>query len=136
MEHIGLLFLFTCQPTHSSNFSRSDANVRAQLLSKNYSRDFSSIRSGPRSRKIVSLENDQSSSYSIRAQQIVFSINRKYSVPTLRIQVCNFKEIPRADTNCSQWIGQQWESSIIYSEWRSPSQAPYPRHKTRVTTLA
>ena len=32
MEHTGLLFLFTCQPTKSSNFSRSGVNVRAHLL--------------------------------------------------------------------------------------------------------
>ena len=47
MEHTGLLFLFTCQPTKSSNFSRSGVNVRAHLLRKNYSRNFSSIRSAP-----------------------------------------------------------------------------------------
>ena len=48
MEHTGLLFLFTCQPTQSSNFSRSGVNVRAHQLRKNYSRNFSSIRSSPR----------------------------------------------------------------------------------------
>ena len=47
MEHTELLFLFTCQPTKSSNFSRSGVNVRAHLLRKNYSRNFSSIRSAP-----------------------------------------------------------------------------------------
>ena len=47
MEHTGLLFLFTCQPTKSSNFSRSGVNVRAHLLRKNYSGNFSSIRSTP-----------------------------------------------------------------------------------------
>ena len=47
VEHTGLLFLFTCQPTKSSNFSRSGVNVRAHLLRKNYSRNFSSIRSAP-----------------------------------------------------------------------------------------
>ena len=53
MEHTGLLFLFTCQPTKSSNFSRSGVNVRAHLLRKNYSRNFSSIRSAPESMCIV-----------------------------------------------------------------------------------
>ena len=53
MELTGLLFLFTCQPTKSSNFSRSGVNVRAHLLRKNYSRNFSSIRSTPLSYKIV-----------------------------------------------------------------------------------
>ena len=48
VEHTGLLFLFTCQPTKSSNFSRSDVNVRAHLLRMNYSRNFSSIRNAPR----------------------------------------------------------------------------------------
>ena len=48
VEHTELLFLFTCQPTKSSNFSRSGVNVRAHLLRKNYSRNFSSIRSAPR----------------------------------------------------------------------------------------
>ena len=43
----GYYFLFTCQPTKSSNFSRSGVNVRAHLLRKNYSRNFSSIRSAP-----------------------------------------------------------------------------------------
>ena len=43
MEHTGLLFLFTWQPTKSSN----GVNVRAHLLRKNYSRNFSSIRSTP-----------------------------------------------------------------------------------------
>ena len=47
MELTGLSFLFTCQPTKSSNFSRSDVNVRAHILRKNYSRNFSSIRSTP-----------------------------------------------------------------------------------------
>ena len=47
MEHTGLLFLFTCQSTKSSNFSRSGVNVRAHLLRKNYSRNLSSIRSAP-----------------------------------------------------------------------------------------
>ena len=47
MEHTGLLFLFTCQTTKSFNFSRSGVNVRAHLLRKNYSRNFSSIRSAP-----------------------------------------------------------------------------------------
>ena len=47
MEHTGLLFLFTCQPTKSSNFSRSGVNVRAHLLCKNYSRNFSLIRNAP-----------------------------------------------------------------------------------------
>ena len=32
MERTGLLFLFTCQPTKSSNFSRPGVNVRAHLL--------------------------------------------------------------------------------------------------------
>ena len=48
MELTGLLFLFTCQPTKSYNFSRSGVNVRAHLLRKNYSRNFSSIRSTPK----------------------------------------------------------------------------------------
>ena len=48
MEHTGLLFLFTCQPTKSSNLSRSGENVHAHLLRKNYSRNFSSIRSAPK----------------------------------------------------------------------------------------
>ena len=39
MEHTGLLLLFTCQPTKSSNFSRLGVNVRAHLLRKNYSRN-------------------------------------------------------------------------------------------------
>ena len=47
MEHTGLFFLFTCQPTKNANFSRSDVNVCAHLLRKNCSRNFSSIRSGP-----------------------------------------------------------------------------------------
>ena len=47
MEHTGLLFLFTCQPTKSSNFSRSGVNVRAHLLRKSYSKNFSSIGSTP-----------------------------------------------------------------------------------------
>ena len=47
MEHTVLLLLFTCQPTKSSKFSRSGVNVRAHLLRKNYSRDFSSIQSAP-----------------------------------------------------------------------------------------
>ena len=47
MKHTGLSFLFTCQPTKSSNFSRLGVNVRAHLLRKNYSRNFSSIRSAP-----------------------------------------------------------------------------------------
>ena len=47
MEHRGLLFSFTCQPAKSSNFSRLGVNVRAHLLRKNYSRNFSSIRSAP-----------------------------------------------------------------------------------------
>ena len=47
MEHTGLLFLFTCQPTKSSNFSRSGVNVRPHLLRENYSRNFSSIRNAP-----------------------------------------------------------------------------------------
>ena len=47
MEHTGLLFLFTCQPTKSTNLSRSGVNVRAHLLRKNYSRNLSSIRSAP-----------------------------------------------------------------------------------------
>ena len=47
MGHTGLLFLFTCQPTLSSNFSRSGVNVRAHLLRKNYSKNFSSFRSAP-----------------------------------------------------------------------------------------
>ena len=47
MEHIGLLLLFTCQPTKISNLSHSGVNVRAHLLRKNYSRNFSSIRSAP-----------------------------------------------------------------------------------------
>ena len=51
MELTGLLFLFTCQPTKSSNFSRSGVNVRAHLLRKNYSRNFSSIRSTPMIKK-------------------------------------------------------------------------------------
>ena len=41
--------MFTCQPNKSSNFSRSDVNVRAHLLRKNCSRNFSSIRSTPSS---------------------------------------------------------------------------------------
>ena len=45
MEHTRLLFLFTCQQTKSSNFSRSGVNVHAHLLRKNYSRNFSSIHS-------------------------------------------------------------------------------------------
>ena len=49
MELTGLLVLFTCQPTKSSNFSRSGVNVRAHLLRKNYSMNFSSIRSTPMS---------------------------------------------------------------------------------------
>ena len=49
VEHTGLLFLFTCQPTKSSNFSRSGVNIRAHLLRKNYSRNFSSIRNALRS---------------------------------------------------------------------------------------
>ena len=49
MEHTGLLFLLTCQPTKSSNFSRSGVKVRAHLLRKNYSRNFSSIQSAPKS---------------------------------------------------------------------------------------
>ena len=49
MELTGLFFLFTCQPTKSSNFSRSDVNVRAHLLRKNYSWNLSSIRSTPMS---------------------------------------------------------------------------------------
>ena len=36
----------------SSNCSRSDVNVRAQLLRKNYSRILSSIRSGPKSSSV------------------------------------------------------------------------------------
>ena len=51
MEHTGLLFLLTCQPAKSSNFSRSGINVRAHLLHKNYSRNFSSIQSAPMSFK-------------------------------------------------------------------------------------
>ena len=47
VELTGLLFLFTCRPTKSSNVSRSGVNVRAHLLRKNYSRNFSSIRSTP-----------------------------------------------------------------------------------------
>ena len=47
MAHTGLLILFICQPTKSSNFSRSGINVRAHLLRKNYSRNLSSIRSAP-----------------------------------------------------------------------------------------
>ena len=47
MEHTGLLFLFTCQPTKNSNFSRLDVNVHTHLLRKNYSRNFSLIRSAP-----------------------------------------------------------------------------------------
>ena len=43
--------LFTCQPTKSSNLSRSGVNVRAHQLHKNYSRNFSSIRSAPQSIK-------------------------------------------------------------------------------------
>ena len=39
--------MFTCQPTKSSNFSCSGVKVRANLLRKNYSRNFSSIRSAP-----------------------------------------------------------------------------------------
>ena len=48
MKLTGLSFLFTCQPTKSFNFSRSGVIVRAHLLRKNYSRNFSSIRSAPR----------------------------------------------------------------------------------------
>ena len=47
MEHTGLLFLFICQQTKSSNISRSGVNVHAHLLRKNYSRNFSSIRNAP-----------------------------------------------------------------------------------------
>ena len=47
MEHTGLFFLFTCQPTKGCNCSRSGVNVRAQLLRNNFSRNFSSIRGGP-----------------------------------------------------------------------------------------
>ena len=43
MEHTGLLFLFTCQPTKSFNFSSLGVNVRAHILRKNYSRNFSSV---------------------------------------------------------------------------------------------
>ena len=56
MEHTGLLFLFTCQPTKSSNFSRSGVNVRAHLLRKNYSRNFSANRKAPRSEIRVMIE--------------------------------------------------------------------------------
>ena len=49
MEHTGLLFLFTCQATKSSNLSRSGVNVRAHILRKNYSRNFNSIRRAPES---------------------------------------------------------------------------------------
>ena len=41
--------MFTCQPTKSSNFSRSGINVRAHLLRKIYSKNFSSIQSAPMS---------------------------------------------------------------------------------------
>ena len=47
MEHTGLLFLFACLPTKRPNFSRLGVNVHAHLLRKNYSRNFSSIRSEP-----------------------------------------------------------------------------------------
>ena len=47
MEQTGLLFLFTCQSTKSSNFSRSGVNMCAHLLRKNYSRNFSSIQRAP-----------------------------------------------------------------------------------------
>ena len=42
-----LLFLFSCQPTKGCNCSRSGVNVRAHLLRNKFSRDYSSIRSGP-----------------------------------------------------------------------------------------
>ena len=41
------IFLFTCQPTKSSNCSRSGVTARAHPILKNFSRNFSSIRSGP-----------------------------------------------------------------------------------------
>ena len=47
MEHTGLFFLFTCQPTKSSKCILSGVNVRAHLLRENYSGKISSIRSGP-----------------------------------------------------------------------------------------
>ena len=47
MEHAGLLFLFTCQPTKGCNCSRSGVNVRAYLLRNNFSRTFGSIQSWP-----------------------------------------------------------------------------------------
>ena len=47
VEHTGLLFLFTCQPTKSYKFSRLGVNMRVHLLRKNYCRNFSSIRSAP-----------------------------------------------------------------------------------------
>ena len=57
MEHTGHLFLFTGQPTKSSNLSRSDVNVCAHLLRKNYSRNFSSIRSAPLSFTVLTILN-------------------------------------------------------------------------------
>ena len=48
MEHSGLFFLFTCQPTKGCNCSGSGVNVCSHLLRNNFSRNFSSIRSGPK----------------------------------------------------------------------------------------
>ena len=53
MEYTGLLFLFTCQPAISSNFSCSGVNVGVHLLRKNYSGNFSSIQSAPIFTKVL-----------------------------------------------------------------------------------
>ena len=47
MEHKGLFLTVYCQPTKGCNCSRSGVNMRVYLLRNNYSRNFSSIRSGP-----------------------------------------------------------------------------------------
>ena len=47
MEHTGLFFLFTFQPTKGCNCSRSGVNVCAHLLRNNFSKNLSLIRSGP-----------------------------------------------------------------------------------------
>ena len=49
VEHTWLLFLLTCQQAKKSNCIRSGVNVRAHRLRKNYSRNFSLIRSRPSS---------------------------------------------------------------------------------------
>ena len=70
------IFLFTCQPTKRSNFSRSGVNVRAHLLRNNFSRKFSSIRSVPKS-------SDSSNS---KADNLFFSLSFKLIKPcTCRI---------------------------------------------------